>query len=52
MRTLRLLGFGWLLHFRMLSQSAFDGFLGILWPLFVATVAFFMFRSGRSSALG
>jgi ABC-2 type transport system permease protein len=52
LRTLRLLGFGWLLHFRMLSQSAFDGFLAILWPLFFATVAFFMFRSGRSSALG
>jgi ABC-2 type transport system permease protein len=52
LRTLRLLGFGWLLHFRMLSQSAFDGFLAILWPLFFATVAFFMFRSGRSSSLG
>jgi ABC-2 type transport system permease protein len=46
-RTLRLLGFGWLLHFKMLSQSAFDGFLAILWPLFFATVAFFMFRSGN-----
>jgi ABC-2 type transport system permease protein len=34
----------------MLSQSAFDGFLAILWPLFFATVAFFMFRSGRGSA--
>jgi ABC-2 type transport system permease protein len=50
LRALRLLGFGWLLHFRMLSQSAFDGFLAILWPLFFATVAFFMFRSGRESA--
>jgi ABC-2 type transport system permease protein len=53
MRNLRLLGFGWLLHFKMLSQSAFDGFLAILWPIFFATVAFFMFRSGRgSTALG
>ena len=53
MRNLRLLGVGWLLHFKMLSQSAFDGFLAILWPLFFATVAFFMFRSGRGSrALG
>jgi ABC-2 type transport system permease protein len=34
----------------MLSQSAFDGLLAILWPLFFATVAFFMFRSGRQSA--
>lgn len=47
MRSLKLLGFGWRLHFKMLSQSAFDGFLAILWPLFFATVAFFMFRSGR-----
>jgi ABC-2 type transport system permease protein len=31
---------------KMLSQSAFDGFLGVLWPLFFATVAFFMFRQG------
>jgi ABC-2 type transport system permease protein len=45
-RTLRLLGLGWILHFKMLSQSAFDGFLGVLWPLFFATVAFFMFSSG------
>jgi ABC-2 type transport system permease protein len=53
MRTVRLLGFAWLLHFKMLSQSAFDGFLAILWPLFFATVAFFMFRNGDGSvALG
>jgi ABC-2 type transport system permease protein len=45
-RTLRLLGLGWLLHFKMLSQSAFDGLLVVLWPLFFATVAFFMFRAG------
>jgi ABC-2 type transport system permease protein len=52
-RTLRLLAFSWLLHFKMLSQSAFDGFLAILWPLFFATVAVFMFRHGhRSGALG
>src|SRR5579884_3935596 len=52
-RVARLLAFGWLLHFKMLSQSAFDGFLAILWPLFFATVAFFVFRSGHaSSALG
>jgi len=50
MRTLRLLAFGWLMHFRMLSQSWFDGFLAILWPLFFATVTFFMFRSGRGEA--
>jgi ABC-2 type transport system permease protein len=48
-RTIRLLAFGWLLHFRMLSQSAFDGLLAILWPIFFATVAFFMFKSGSAS---
>ncbi len=49
MKQLRLFVFAWLLHFKMLSQSAFDGFLAILWPLFFATVAFFMFRAGRGS---
>ena len=28
LRTARLLGLGWVLHFKMLSQSAFDGVLG------------------------
>ena len=46
MRALRLLGLGWVFHFKMLSQSAFDGLLGVLWPLFFATVAFFMFQAG------
>ncbi len=46
MRGLRLLWLGWKLQFKMLSQSWFDGFLGVLWPLFFATVAFFMFRAG------
>jgi ABC-2 type transport system permease protein len=50
MAGLRLLGFAWLLHVKMMSRSAFDGFLAILWPLFFATVAFFMFRTGHSSS--
>jgi ABC-2 type transport system permease protein len=45
-RTLRLLGLGWLFHMKMLSQSSFDALLGVLYPLFFATVAFFMFRAG------
>jgi ABC-2 type transport system permease protein len=53
MAALRLLGFAWLLHVKMMSRSAFDGFLAILWPLFFATVAFFMFRTGHgASTLG
>ena len=46
---MRLLVFGWLFHFKMISRSAFDGLLAILWPLFFATVAFFMFRAGAGS---
>lgn len=45
-RTLRLLVLGWFFHLKMLSRSSFDSFLAILWPLFFATVAFFMFRAG------
>jgi ABC-2 type transport system permease protein len=46
-RTLRLLGFGYVLYLRMYSQSAFDGFLAVLWPLFFSTVVFFMYGAGR-----
>lgn len=53
MAALRLLGFAWLLHVKMMSRSAFDGAMAVIWPLFYATVAFFMFRTGHgSSALG
>lgn len=48
-RALRVFALGWLFHFKMLSQSAFDGFLAVLWPLFFATTTYFMFRAGRSS---
>jgi ABC-2 type transport system permease protein len=44
--ALRLIGVGWLFQFKQLSRSAFDSFLAILWPLFFATIAFFMFRQG------
>jgi hypothetical protein len=47
MRAARLLALGWLFHFKILSRSAFDSVLAILWPLFFATVAFFMFRAGH-----
>jgi ABC-2 type transport system permease protein len=46
MRSLRLLAVGWLFHFKLLSRSAFEGFLAVLWPLFFATIAFFMFEAG------
>jgi ABC-2 type transport system permease protein len=47
MRTVRVLAVGWAVNLKMLSQSAFDGFLGVLWPLFFATIAFLMYRVGR-----
>jgi ABC-2 type transport system permease protein len=49
-RVVRLLAVGWALNVKMLSQSAFDGFLGLLWPLFFATTAFLMFRIGHDPA--
>ena len=51
MKTLRLLFFGWLLHLKMLSASAFNGVLSVVWPLFFATTAFFMFRAGSPNSL-
>jgi ABC-2 type transport system permease protein len=47
MHGARVLGLGWVMHFKMVSRSAFDGLLQVLWPLFFATVAFFLFRAGR-----
>jgi ABC-2 type transport system permease protein len=45
-RYLRLLGMGWLFHMKMLTRSSFNTFLGIVYPLFFATIAFFMFKAG------
>ena len=46
MRVLRLLWVGWLMHMKMLTRSAFNFVLGIIYPLFFATAAFFMFQNG------
>ncbi|MGZ8794727.1 MAG: ABC transporter permease [Gaiellaceae bacterium] len=46
MKTLRLIWMGWMFQFKQMRRSSFDSFLAILWPLFFATVAFFMFRQG------
>ena len=51
MRSARLLFVGWVLHFKMLSRSSFNSVLGIVYPLFFATVAFFMYREGSPHAL-
>jgi ABC-2 type transport system permease protein len=42
---------GWVLHFKMLSRSSFNSVLGVVYPLFFATVAFFMYREGSPHAL-
>jgi ABC-2 type transport system permease protein len=49
MKTARVLAMGWLLHLKMLVRDPFNGLLNILYPLFFATVAFFMFRAGGSA---
>jgi ABC-2 type transport system permease protein len=46
-RNVRLLLFGWLLHLKMMMRSAFNGVLSVVWPMFFATTAFFMYRAGR-----
>jgi ABC-2 type transport system permease protein len=46
-RTLRLLAIGWYFQFKMISRSPFEGFGQVVWPLFFATVAFFMFEAGN-----
>ena len=51
MRTLRVLVIGWRMHFKMLARSSFNGVLGILYPLFFATIAFFLYREGSPHAL-
>jgi ABC-2 type transport system permease protein len=48
MSTLRLLAVAWYLQFKMILRSPFDGFGNVLYPLFFATTAFFVFRAGDS----
>ena len=38
MSVLRVIGVSWWLQLKMRSRSAFDGVLGILYPLFFSTV--------------
>ena len=45
-RSARVLLMGWLFQFKQMSRSSFDSLLAVLWPLFFATDAFFMFRAG------
>jgi ABC-2 type transport system permease protein len=45
-RTLRVLGIGWLLHFKIISRSPFAIVVGVTWPIVNATIAYFMYRAG------
>ncbi|MHB8643715.1 MAG: ABC transporter permease [Gaiellaceae bacterium] len=47
MRTLRLLVVGYVLQMKILTRSAFNGILSVVWPMFFATTAFFIFRAGH-----
>ena len=46
MRVLRVLGIGWLLHFKIISRSPFAMGVGVTWPIVNATIAYFMYRAG------
>jgi len=47
-KTFRLVRVGWLYHMKMISRSPFEGVGQVIYPLFFATVAFFVFRAGDS----
>jgi ABC-2 type transport system permease protein len=49
--ALRLLAMGWWLQMKMLMRSSFNSLLAVLYPLFFASVAFFMYRAGSPDAL-
>src|SRR5918911_2012163 len=48
MRSLRFLAVSWALQFKMILRSPFDGIGNVIYPLFFATTAFFVFRAGDS----
>src|SRR5437764_15377252 len=48
MSALRLLAVSWWLQFKMIMRSPFDGFGNVIYPLFFATTALFVFRAGDS----
>ena len=47
MSSLRFVGVSWLLQLKMIMRSPFDGIGNVLYPLFFATTAFFVFQAGR-----
>lgn len=51
MTVVRVIARGWMLHAKMMRKSAFNGVLQVLWPLFFATIVFFMYGSSNHRAL-
>jgi ABC-2 type transport system permease protein len=47
-KTLRFVGVSWMLQFKMIMRSPFDGVGNVIYPLFFATTAFFVFQAGDS----
>ena len=48
MKTLRFVRVSWMLQFKMIMRSPFDGVGNVIYPLFFATTAFFVFKAGDS----
>jgi ABC-2 type transport system permease protein len=48
--SLRLVRVAWWLQMKMRSRSAFEGVLGVLWPMFFATTIFLMYRQTSSGS--
>ena len=48
MSTLRFVLVSWKLQFKMIMRSPFDGIGNVIYPLFFATTAFFVFKAGDS----
>jgi ABC-2 type transport system permease protein len=47
-KTLRFVRVSWMLQFKMIMRSPFDGVGNVIYPLFFATTAFFVFKAGDS----
>jgi ABC-2 type transport system permease protein len=47
-RPFRFLAVSWMLQLKMIMRSPFDGIGNVIYPLFFATTAFFVFRAGQS----
>jgi ABC-2 type transport system permease protein len=48
MKSLRFVFVSWKLQFKMIMRSPFDGIGNVIYPLFFATTAFFVFKAGSS----